>query len=221
MHAWANGPRGVRRYRDREDAGRILGEHLRDLEGADVVVLGAPRGGVVVAGRVAEMLAAPLDVVLVRKLPLPFAPETAFGVIAEDGHAILDGELVRQWGLEPEVIERAKADVLDVIRRKAEIYRAVRPPEPIEGRIAVLVDDGLATGYTMLGAVRWARARRPARVIVAAPVSSDTADALLRPHADALVCPIVDPGFVGVSHYYERFDPVEDETVLEWLRRMS
>lgn len=211
----------MRGYRDREDAGRVLAEHLRHLEDADLVVLGAPRGGVVVAAPVAEALAAPLDVVLVRKLPIPSSPETAFGVIGEDGLAILDEPLVRHLGLERETVERVKAEVLEALRRRAAEYRAVRSPEPIAGRVAVLVDDGFATGYTMLGAVRWARTRRPARVVVAAPVSSDSAEELLRARADEFVCPIVDPAFVGVSHYYERFDPVDDETVVDWLRRAS
>lgn len=211
----------MRRYRDRDEAGRELGERLRFLEGEDLVVLGAPRGGVVVAARVAEALDAPLDVVLVRKLPLPFAHETAFGVIGEDGRAIVDEELVAQLRLDPETIERAKEEVLEVLRRKAEIYRAIRPPEPIEGRAVVLVDDGIATGYTLLGAARWARGGRAARVVLAAPVASDSAETLLAPHADEIVCPIVDPGFVGVSAYYEGFEPVDDETVIELLRRAS
>jgi predicted phosphoribosyltransferase len=211
----------LRRYRDRADAGRALGERLRHLAGEDVVVLGAPRGGVVVAEEVARALGAPLDVVLVRKLPLPFARETAFGVIGEDGHAIVDEALVAQLRLDPAAIERTKEEVLDVIREEARAYRAVRPPEPIEGRVALLVDDGLATGYTMLGAAQWARARRPSRLVLAAPVSSDSAEQLLRPHVDELVCPVVDPGFVGVSAYYERFDPVDDEGVVEALRTVD
>lgn len=211
----------MKRYRDRADAGRALGERLRHLADEDAVVLGAPRGGVIVAEEVARALGAPLDVVLVRKLPLPFARETAFGVIGEDSHAIVDGELVAELRLDPAAVERTKEEVLEVIREKTKTYRAVRPPEPIEGRVAVLVDDGLATGYTMLGAARWARARRPSRLVLAAPVSSDSAEALLRPHVDEFVCPIVDPGFVGVSAYYERFDPVDDEAVVESLRRGS
>lgn len=182
------------------------------------MVLGAPRGGVVAAAPVAEVLGAPLDVVLVRKLPLPFAQETAFGVIAEDGTAILDDDLVTHLRLDPEAIERTKDEVLDVLRRKAKIYRAVRPPEPLDKRTAVLIDDGLATGYTMLGAVRWARHHRPARVVLAAPVASDSAEQLLKPNVDEFVCPIVDPGFVGVSGYYVNFDPVDDETVIEILQ---
>lgn len=208
----------MRRYRDRDDAGHALGALCRAHAGADPVVLGAPRGGVVVAARVAEALGAPLDVVLVRKLPLPFARETAFGVIAEDGSAIVDEELVRQIRLDAETIERVKADVLEVLKRSAAIYRAVRPPEPLTGRSVFLVDDGLATGFTMLGAVRWARGRGPTRLVLAAPVASDSASELLEPEVDAFVCPQVDAGFVGVSAYYDAFDPVDDETVLELLR---
>ena len=207
-----------RRYRDRDDAGRVLGALCREQAGPESVVLGAPRGGVVVAARVAEALEAPLDIVLVRKLPLPFAPETAFGVIGEDGSAILDEDLVRELRLDAETIERVKVEVLEVLKRSAAIYRAACPAEPLRGRSVLLVDDGLATGLTMLGAVRWTRRREPARLILAAPVASDTAHELLSPEVDAFVCPVVDPGFVGVSAYYEEFEPVDDETVLERLR---
>lgn len=208
----------MNRYRDRDDAGRTLAQRLRHLAGEEAVVLGAPRGGVVVAARVAEDLGAPLDVVLVRKLPLPFARETAFGVVGEDGRATVDRELVAQLRLDPETIARTTEEVLEVIRRTVQIYRAVRPPEPIAGRLVVLVDDGLATGYTMLGAVGWARGAGAARVVLGAPVASDSAESLLRPAVDEFVCPIVDPAFVGVSAYYDRFDPVDDETVVELLR---
>ncbi len=195
----------------------MLAARLEHLAEEECVVFGAPRGGVVVAAVIAEALEAPLDVVFVRKLPLPFARETAFGVIAEDGTALLDDDLVAQLRLDPAAIERTKEEVLQVLRQKAEAYRAVRPPEPLVGRTAVLVDDGLATGYTMLGAVRWSRGRNPRRVVLAAPVASDTAELLLRREVDEFVCPIVDPGFLGVSGYYERFDAVDDATVIELL----
>jgi putative phosphoribosyl transferase len=211
----------LRAYRDREEAGRILADALRPHAEPGTVVLGAPRGGVVVAAEVARALRAPLDVVLVRKLPIPFARETAFGVVAEDGHAILDRGLVAQLRLDPETVESIRREVWAELRARARRYRAVRPPEPLEGRTAVLVDDGLATGYTMLGAVRWVRSRGARRVVLAAPVASDTAEALLRPEVDLLVCPIVDPEFLGVSAYYGNFDPVEDETVVELLERFG
>lgn len=205
------------RYRDREEAGRELAARLLHLADRDCVVLGAPRGGVVIAAPIAEALEAPLDVVLVRKLPLPFARETAFGVLTEEGEAILDDSLVASVQLDPESIERTKEEVADVLRRQREMYRAIRPPEPLAGRTVVLVDDGLATGYTMLGAIRWARTQKPDQVVLAAPVASDTAELLLKPAADAFVCPIVDPGFLGVSAYYDSFEQVDDETVIELL----
>lgn len=208
----------MRRYSDRVEAGRELAARLGHLAGQDCVVLGAPRGGVVVAARIAEALDAPLDVVLVRKLPLPFARETAFGVLTEQGEAILDQSLVAYAQLDPETVERTKDEVMEVLRRQRETYRAVRPAEPLADRSVLLVDDGLATGYTMLGAVRWAQGQRPARVVLAAPVASDTAESLLKPNVDEFVCPIVDPGFLGVSAYYENFEQVDDETVTELLQ---
>lgn len=204
-------------YADRFDAGRELAQRLVHLADREPLILAIPRGGVEVGRAVADELGAPLDIVLVRKLPIPFAPETAFGVMAEDGTAILDEVLVAELGLDSATIEQAKREVQDVLERYARELRAIRPRLEIRGATVILVDDGLATGYTMLGAARVTRKRGAAHVIVAAPVSSDTAADLLKPEVDEFVCSIVDPGFVGVSAYYRDFEQLDDADVQRLL----
>jgi len=212
-----NPPLHTPAYRDRTEGGRQLAARLAHLATAAPMVLAIPRGGVETARPVADALGAPLDLMLVRKLPVPFAPETAFGVIAEDGTTILDEELVLRAGLsKPSIIETQRR-VLEVLRRYAKTFDALRPRFPVAGRTVVLVDDGLATGYTMLGAVRLCRHWNAGRIVVAAPVASREAVALVASEADEIVCPIVDPDFFAVGAYYAHFPQVSDEDVRHLL----
>lgn len=206
-----------RGYRDRTEAGERLAERLMPLRDRQPLVLGIPRGGVAVGRAVADALDAPLDIILVRKLPIPFAPETAFGVIADDGTTILDEGLVAEIGLDERTIREVEDEVSEVLRRYADEFRQVRPHVSTEGACVIIVDDGLATGYTMLGAVRVVRHRGAASTVVAAPVSSDTAAERLRGEVDQFVCPIVDPGFIGVSAYYRSFEQMNDADVKRLL----
>src|SRR5438132_2525077 len=176
------------RFRDRAEAGRLLGERLGEYAGRDdVVVLGLPRGGVPVAREVARALGAPLDVFLVRKLGLPGQPELAMGAIASGGTRVLNEELVRELRLDDELIDRVAEREEAELARRERAYRGERPAPDLGGRTVVLVDDGLATGSTMRAAVAAVRRRDPQRVVVAVPTAPPHALRELEPDVDELV----------------------------------
>src|SRR5687768_16317573 len=169
-----------RAFEDRREAGRALAARLRAYAGrSDIVVLALPRGGVPVAFPVAEALDAPLDFFRVRKLGTPGHRELAMGAIASGGITVLNDEVVKWYGIQPNAINAvAREEERELMRREA-VYREGRDGVPLEGRVVILIDDGLATGSTMMAAVKAVRQRNPARVIVAVPVGArDTCDAL-------------------------------------------
>jgi putative phosphoribosyl transferase len=200
-------------FRDRVDAGRQLASRLQDLAGGGTVVVGVPRGGVPVAAEVARALGAPLDVVPVRKVGAPLLPELAIGAVAEGDIALVDREAARGAGVAPEELDRL------VAARRAELAERVRDlrgdaaAPDLRGRTVVVVDDGFATGLSDLAAVESVRRRGAARVVVAAPVGSDTAVALLRTVADGVVCAVVPRRLGSVGRWYADFDPVGDDEV--------
>ncbi|MDT0527534.1 phosphoribosyltransferase family protein [Micromonospora sp. DSM 115977] len=203
-------------YRDREEAGRTLAERLTALIGApDVIVLGLVRGGVPVARVVAERLGAPLDVLVVRKLGMPWAPEVAFGALGPGGVRVLN-DVVASRLTEDDVAEVVRREEAELERRER-LYRAGRPPLDLTGRTAVIVDDGLATGATARAAVQVARHLGARRVVVAVPVGSQEAYEMLAAEADQVVCAQHPPEFMAVSTYYEDFHEVADSEVTEAL----
>jgi putative phosphoribosyl transferase len=207
-------------YQDRRDAGRRLAESLAMLELLDPVVLGLPRGGVPVAAMVAQRLAAALDVVVVRKLGIPWQPEVAMGAIAEGGVRVLDETLIARAHVtraQIDEVERRERHVLDT---RVEAVRLVRPAVDLTGRTAVIVDDGIATGATSTAACRVARLRGAKTVVVAAPVASADAIAQLR-DADRIVCPWIPDAFGAVGAYYRDFSATSDDEVLRLLATAS
>lgn len=201
------------RFADRTDGGRRLADALVGRHLPDPVVLALPRGGVPVGAEVAARLGAPLDVLVVRKIGAPGRPELGVGALAEDAEPVWDDEGLAVLGLD-------RADLADTVeterrelRRRLDRYRAGRPPVPVHGRTAVVVDDGLATGGTALAAVRAVRARGPARVALAVPVGAPQAVARLAGEADEVVCPLVPDRFTAVGLWYERFGQTSDEEV--------
>lgn len=206
---------------DREDAGRHLARRLRRLRGAEVVVLGLPRGGVPVAFEVAEDLHAPLDVIVVRKLGVPSQPEYGFGAIGEGGVQIVDDQVVRQTRLTEAQIAKVEACERALLERRVDQLRGDHAPVPLAGRTVIIVDDGIATGSTARAACQVARARGARRVILAVPVGSAAAVAALRNAADEVICLHIPAGFFAIGEWYGDFGQVSDEKVTILLNKAS
>ena len=208
-----------RAFEDRRAAGCVLAGQLAAYAGRrDVVVLGLPRGGVPVAYEVALALRAPLDVLLVRKLGVPGREELAFGAIASGGVRVLNSEVVSDARLSPERIEQTTADQQIELDRREQLYRDGAAPLELRGRIAILVDDGLATGATMRAAVQAARIRQ-AGPVVAVPVGPAQTLAQFEGIADAVICAAVPVEFGAVGFWYRDFTPTSDGEVRELLAR--
>jgi predicted phosphoribosyltransferase len=204
------------RYLDRADAGLALARLLTAYRtGPPVRVLGIARGGVKVAAPIAQELRRPLDVLVIRKLGLPWAPEVAFGAIGPYGVDIRAVEA--ESHLAPDEADAIAASARIEVDRQVSAYRHGRPPLDLTGETAILVDDGLATGATAQAAVALARELRAARVVIAVPVGAARAITDLRLVADDVVCPIVPRLFDAVSRYYERFGQVDDDEVMALL----
>jgi len=206
---------------DRADAGRHLAQRLRHLRGTDVVVLGLPRGGVPVAFEVAEELRAPLDVIVVRKLGVPFQPEYGFGAIGEGGARIIDDRVVRLTRLTGPEIAAVEARERVLLDRRIRRLRGDRTPIPLAGRTAIVVDDGIATGSTAQAACMVARAHGASRVILAVPVGSVEAAASLRRAADEVICLHTPARFFAIGEWYDDFSQVSDEEVTALLSKAA
>lgn len=209
-------------FLDRREAGRALGAKLASYAGRnDVTVLGLPRGGVPVAGEVALALDAPLDVFLVRKLGAPGQEELAMGAIASGGVRVLNPTVIQSLRISADEIERTARREERELRRRELSYRGERPSLDIEGRIAILVDDGVATGSSMRAAVEAARKLEPARIVVAVPVAPPSTAREIRRIADDVVVVATPEPFHSVGRFYEEFDQTTDEEVRELLRRSA
>ena len=205
-----------REFVDRVDAGRQLAALLRPLAGEDAVILGIPRGGVEVAAVVAQDLDAPLDVVIPRKIGAPNNPELGLGAVAE-GVEVLDSGLIEALAVSPAYLASEIARQQEEIRRRANAYRGGRPTMDIADGVAVVVDDGVATGGTAVAALRWARARGAARVILAVPVAPAEGVDRLRAEADDVVVLVAPRMFYAVGQWYVDFPQVSDRRVVELL----
>src|SRR5438105_162819 len=193
-------------FRDRVEAGRMLSQRLREvIAEPEPIVLALPRGGVPVGFEVAQALHADLDIFLVRKLGVPGHEELAMGAIASGGVRVLNHDLIRQLGISNDLIEWVTRREQQEIERRERLYREGRPALPVTGRTVVLVDDGLATGATMLAAVQAMRALKPERIIVAVPVAAPQACDEFREHVDEVVCAATPEPFYAVGAWYENF----------------
>lgn len=203
-------------FADRKDAGRRLAAAVAAQVPPgtpDVVVLGLPRGGVPVAAEVATLLRAPLDVALVRKLGVPFQPEVAMGAVGEGGVLVTDDELVRHVGVTQDELAQAVRTEREVLARQSR-FRGDRPAVPLEGKVAVVVDDGIATGATARAACQVVRERGATRIVLAVPVAPPGWQAELGEAADTYVCLVTPRDFRAVGQAYRDFGQVEDEDVL-------
>ena len=205
------------RFRDRADAAGKLAVALRAYGGKNPLVLAIPRGAVPMGRVLAAELGGELDIVLVRKLRAPDSPELAVGAIDESGW-IYVADYARSVGADEAYLQKEKNLQLETLRRRRAQYTPQRAPHDAAGRIAIVVDDGLATGATMIAALHAVRARQPARLVCAVPVAAHDSLEKVRPYADEVVCLATPPEFYAVSQFYDVFPQVEDDEVVQLLR---
>lgn len=208
-------------FYDRHDAGRQLGEVLREMniEG-DILVLALPRGGVPVGYEVAKALGAPLDVWVTRKIGAPGNPEFAIGAVASDGTLILDEEVITQLGIPQEYIDAEVERQMAEIERRLELYRGERPKPRIEGRTVILVDDGVATGSTVRASLMALRKRNPAQLILAVGVGPPSTIRMLEHYADEVVVLATPEPFWAVGRFFRHFEQTSDEEVMRLLEEL-
>jgi putative phosphoribosyl transferase len=204
-------------FANRVDAGRQLARRLEHLRGQPVVVLGLPRGGVQVAAQVARALGAPLDVIVVRKIGVPFQPELAMGAVGEHGVRVTDRHVIRAGSIKPEEFAAVEAREQAAVSARAARYRTHRAREPLTGRVAVVVDDGIATGSTARAACQVARAHGAAKVVLAVPVAPPDWEARIGPDADELVCVETPADFYAIGQFYIDFSQLTDDDVIACL----
>ena len=213
-------------FADRIDAGQRLGANLREFMGQEcagdeTLVLALPRGGVPVAYQVAKALGSSLDVFVVRKLGAPQQPELAMGAIASGGIRVLNDEIVRALRVTPQQLADTTERESRELERREHAYRGDRAPVDVKGKCVLLVDDGVATGYTMRAAVAALRQREPKRIIIAVPVAAKDTCTELERHADAVVCLMAPFDFAAVGQWYRRFDQTSDDEVRLLLERAA
>ena len=205
-------------YKNRHDAGRILAENLQGCQcDEDTIVLGLPRGGVIVAYEVALRLQLPLDVLIVRKIPAPHQPELAIGAIAAGGSQILNEQLIKQYELSNEKIERIIEVELDQLNRRRALYMKDRPHPNLKNQHVIIIDDGLATGSTMKVAVQTVQAQSPRKTTIAVPVAPPDTIHKLTPLVDEIICPHQPTDFSAVGQFYHDFQQTTDDEVMKIL----
>ena len=207
---------------NRTEAGQFLAENLSSYANRDdVLVLALPRGGVPVAAEVARKLNAPLDVFVVRKLGLPGHPELAMGAIASGGVRVFNGDVVNSLQIPDEVIDAVSAQELTELQRREKVYRDDLPPPEVEGKTVILIDDGIATGSTMLAAVSALRQLNVSRIVVAVPVIAASTYYEIRRAADDVAAVMVPENFYAVGQWYEDFSQTSDDEVRDLLAQAA
>jgi putative phosphoribosyl transferase len=204
-------------FADRQHAGQQLAERLPDLRSKGVVVLAVPRGGVPVASEIARSLRAELDVLVVQKIGAPGQPELAVGAVTSDGTVAVNGRIARALNIDVPKLEAQAVDLVGALARRAAVLRSGRDPAEVEGRVVVVVDDGVATGATFRAGLELLRARDPAELIVAVPVAPPEAYDQLCRLAERVECVLLPDDFVAVGHWYDDFTQVTDEEVVAAL----
>jgi len=208
-------------FRDRFEAGRLLAERLKRLQVEDGIVLALPRGGVLVGYEIARALGLPLDVILTRKIGAPFNPEYAIGVVAENDFVSVNRREIALGVASEEYVQQATAENLRELARRRQLYRGGRALPSLRARTVILVDDGVATGFTMLGAIAAVKDQQPATVIVALPVAPPQAIRRLEQEVDHIEVLLAPEHLDGVGAWYEDFHQVEDEEVVDLLRKAA
>lgn len=206
-------------FTNREEAGQLLSEELMKYRGQRPVILGIPRGGIVIASKLANALDGELDIVITRKLRTPNYPELAMGSISEDGRIFLNERIIGELGVSGDDIEQERERQMAEIRQRSDMIRRFCPKILLQNRLVIITDDGVATGATFQAALLTVRDESPSRLVAAIPVGSEESMRRLAKYTDELVCLRVPPLFVAVGQFYCRFEPVKDEDVLEILKK--
>ncbi|MHB8894669.1 MAG: phosphoribosyltransferase, partial [Candidatus Geothermincolia bacterium] len=206
-------------FAGREEAGQFLADRY-DGPKEDLVVLGIARGGIAVAYPIALRFEAPMDVITARKLPIPWSPEMGFGAIAPDGSVELNREVVRSLGISQKEIDDISGKVLVEVHRREKVYRSGRPPVPLKGKNVILVDDGLATGYTMIASIEMVKKQGASYVAAAAAVSPyDTAEQIRRMVDKLIVLRVSRTYSFAVANFYRDFHDMKDGEVLDYMEK--
>ncbi len=209
------------KFQNRIKAGELLGHELMSRGLRDAVVLTIPRGGVPVGGAVAQILECPFDIVPLLKIPIPWSPEASYGAVAMDGTMALNQPLISRLEVSMKELEMTAEMVAREVKRREQLFRRGRPYPDITDKTVIIIDDGLGSGYSMLAAVNFVKKRNPRAIIVAAPIASDTACAMLSAaHGISMLVVLVrnaNPVF-SVSAHYKDFQPVTDEEVIRMLK---
>ena len=208
-------------YRDRTEAGKELAQSLYKYKGEDLIILAIPRGGVVVAKEVAEALDAPMDLIIPRKIGAPSNKELAIGAVVDRDHAIIDRELAARLNVSDEYLRREIDRQVDEIKRRRLMYMGSQEESDLKDKVAILVDDGLATGSTAKAAIKLVRSMKPKKLIIAIPVGPKDTVALLENMVDEVICLDSPASFYAVGQVYEDFEQVTDDEVVVVLSSLK
>ncbi|HMM22631.1 MAG TPA: phosphoribosyltransferase family protein [Selenomonadales bacterium] len=208
-------------YEDRLEAGQVLAELLAARHYPTISLLAVPRGGIMIAAPIARRLGVRLEVLVTRKISHPANPEVAVGAVMADGSAILDDGLIATYAIPRSYLEQAIAREYLEIQRRMTVYAGSDVPPVVQGRTAIVVDDGIATGYTVQAAVKWLKKLAPERIIVAVPVAPPDTVAELAREVDEMICPLTPEQFMAVGLYYRNFAQNTDDEVLSVLRQVN
>ncbi len=210
-------------YADRAQAGKALAEKLLRFSGERPVVVGLPRGGVVIAAEISKRLKCDLDVIIAGKLRAPYNPELAIGAVTEDGHVYLNRAVVRGLRIKDDYIEEEKKERLKTITGRLDLYRKIKKKVPLKDRTVIIADDGLATGSTMISAIQAAKAEGARKIIVAVPGGPEDTVELIKELSEVteVICPFIPAAFYAVSQLYSEFGQVEDQEVVRILKEFA
>jgi len=205
-------------FKDRKEAGMLLAQRLLGYKGTDGIVLGIPSGGVPVAAEVAKAIVLPLDLIIVRKVQIPYNPEAGFGAVGPDSKVLLNEELLRSLDLSEKEVEQQIQMTMNIIKRRNELFRKGLPFPSVKNRVVIIVDDGLASGYTMLSAIDFVKRHEPQKLVVAVPTGSERTVDFILPNVDELICLNVRSGLsFAVADAYENWYDLEDDEVISIL----
>lgn len=209
-------------FKDRAEAGAVLAEMLRSYKGTDAIVFAIPSGGVPVAKEIAVALGLPMDLAIARKIQIPHNPEAGFGAIGPDGTTVINEPLLLRLGLTGAEVETQIKKALEGVKRRERIFRSDANFPNVAGKTVIVVDDGLASGYTMLAALRFVKKRNPSRLVAAVPTASKRAAEFILPDVDELYCPNIRSGFTfAVADAYEKWHDLSEDEVISILKELE